>query len=930
MVFIFTFLLFISSYSTTAQIIEKAYLTTDREVYGLNDTLWFKGYTFNIFNTLVDNSIAFHVAIYDNNGETIINSSWPVLNGISFGQLKLPEKEGKYYIRAFSGQMIGGPDDWVFEKEIIIRKEMPFSLLVTQHSMKIDTSSTVVLLRVTDPDYLNVPDITLKSELWQGDSLLSSSNITTDEQGIAKIPVQKSILENGDFRIITQQTNQEPASNNTTLIPIKVDKPKKLDIRFLPEGGHFLANHQNKIAFKAIDQRGRPVDISGELLNQDFEVIENIQSKYKGMGLFNLIGLNNHQYYLRVNNPEYADSLYQLPIPSQSGIVLTISEVRKKEAIVAIKASQDQMGKPAKLILAKADKPIVTYDIELGYNTTYNIPIEDIPMGVYRMAVLSNDGSYASERLFFAHPDRSINISISTDKESYSAREKTEVILKVNDSSGKLLEGNFSVAARYKSRSVTRNENRTSIASHILLQSDLKGSIPTPEFYFSKDPLATKALDLVMLTNGWRKIENKPIEDPEAIIGKVIDGRKNKKSSIEEFNLVSLKTSETKVLSLNDSGLFKVKSSEFKYWGDSIIVSINKLRKKEKTNVQFYDSTLIWKNSYLENLRKVKPVEVQQDIYSNKYKLAQDKFQESIFLDDVEVTAKRYTPRNGCELLERDPEEWTVRDRSTLDLSNPELITLLKQVSPLVKGSGDIMPIEVRPSTFVVKGKVFSMDRFKRSKISLDAILSTKIERQRFIVGYLEGREARVYYLNLAYQAPFEVYLNCQRITSYYQSLEDFNANKPNRKRFGALFYDITLDILDLSNVDFIAISDGSKYGARPLLMINTINRKLIRKESIKKFQVHVAYNNLSREFYQPAYNNQEKVDDIVPDLRNLVYWNPNVTTNEEGEAIISFYNADRPQIIEISVEGVASNGSPGIIRSEYQVKDEKVVLERK
>jgi len=62
-------------------------------------------------------------------------------------------------------------------------------------------------------------------------------------------------------------------------------------------------------------------------------------------------------------------------------------------------------------------------------------------------------------------------------------------------------------------------------------------------------------------------------------------------------------------------------------------------------------------------------------------------------------------------------------------------------------------------------------------------------------------------------------------------------------------------------------------------------------------------------EFYSPKYDTQEKIDDSKPDLRTTIYWQPNVITDDKGNAKLDFYTADDPGTYSVIIEGVSEDG---------------------
>lgn len=69
----------------------------------------------------------------------------------------------------------------------------------------------------------------------------------------------------------------------------------------------------------------------------------------------------------------------------------------------------------------------------------------------------------------------------------------------------------------------------------------------------------------------------------------------------------------------------------------------------------------------------------------------------------------------------------------------------------------------------------------------------------------------------------------------------------------------------------------------------------------------------LQREFYLPKYDNPAVNNSRVPDFRDVLYWSPNITTDEKtGKTEASFYTSDVPGTYAIVVNGLAADGKPG------------------
>jgi hypothetical protein len=68
----------------------------------------------------------------------------------------------------------------------------------------------------------------------------------------------------------------------------------------------------------------------------------------------------------------------------------------------------------------------------------------------------------------------------------------------------------------------------------------------------------------------------------------------------------------------------------------------------------------------------------------------------------------------------------------------------------------------------------------------------------------------------------------------------------------------------------------------------------------------------LQREFFSPVYETQQQINSRLPDFRNLLYWNPAITTDAFSKTQFSFYSSDLPGKYIAVIEGLSIEGKPG------------------
>ena len=74
-----------------------------------------------------------------------------------------------------------------------------------------------------------------------------------------------------------------------------------------------------------------------------------------------------------------------------------------------------------------------------------------------------------------------------------------------------------------------------------------------------------------------------------------------------------------------------------------------------------------------------------------------------------------------------------------------------------------------------------------------------------------------------------------------------------------------------------------------------------------------------SRTFYSPSYDIDK--ERVRKDARTTIFWEPEVTTDKDGQTTISYFNADPKTRVKVSVQGLSSQGSPISASAEYWVK---------
>lgn len=936
---LFTILMITAQFSLSAQVIEKCYLQTDRNLYGTQDTVWFKGYVFNHENIISDESIALHVLFSDEEGNKIRDKKWPIVDGLVEGSFITPSREGRYFLSAFSGQMAG--TNLMFRKEIYVQSEIADEVVVqvsnishsdNGHELSIDLEANLSSREVASKAKLNY-------SIWSDTAMISAASTKTDAEGKVSLSFDNLDAVHNNYEVVVDVVDDELQKPVRLAIPI-TKKENKIDLQFLPEGGNMISGLKNKIAFKAIDSHGKPIDFEGELLNKQRELITKVSSFYMGMGHFDLTPEIGEAYTFRITS-QVKDTTYTLPKVIEQGVVITTRNTgNTNQLYLELKSSKALIGQPIRLSVSQQKGVIFEREFAGSSREFINIPLQKANPGIAKASIHDASGNILSERLLFLKADQRLKVALTTDKPEYQPREKVQVSIKVTDMDGNPVSGGFNLAAIDQTRSGSVGIDNPSMLAQILLNSELKGSIPTPNFYFSDDPKSKQALDYVMLTNGWRKYTKSPFPNPEGINGKLIQRNSRKKviasTSLKLYSVDGLVENE---IAVDELGGFTIPSTYLKAKGDSFLLATSASDKKFSPNIRLVDSTMLLNNIYKGNILEAMSIKGKKPdltFFTAPNKVQLDKFQEVVILNSFTISERNFFG-NACDALALDTEgNWSTKTAEQLDMSKLDLVTLLRQVSDKVLGYG---PQTTRRVSYDIKLPFFKsvipenswVNGLINDAISVGAILSPY--KDRLTIRFkITAKTIGGYYrpLILEWPIPFDVYINCEYVEP--------NQNRENRYPYKYYEYE-DFETIDLRNLESISVNAPSTAGRtdkiisnleymsiipRPIIVIKTIGGEIIRKQRFYPYYFYTTYQKEQSSFYAPAYITEKEINSPVYDLRNTIHWQTNIITDQNGEATVSFYNADRANMIGITVEGIDAYSRIGFGTSQYQALGEE------
>lgn len=301
-----------------------------------------------------------------------------------------------------------------------------------------------------------------------------------------------------------------------------VEKPK-LKVRFYPEGGTLLEGVQNRVAFDICDNDGQALQISGSLDDGT-----KLQPAYMGRGTF-LVTPNGQKATFRWNDKEWT---FKLPKSQAEGVALVLDKGKAKWASRGVSVAAYAVMCRGKLYL-----------FERTSSTSASLAMDKLPSGVNELMLLDADAKVLASRLFFVnHDDKVKNVSVKTDKMEYKPFEP--ISLEVKGAEPKMP---FAISVR-DARTDDTSFDDGNMMTEMLLCSDLKGFVASPAYYFeSNDEAHTKALDNLLMVQGWRRYKRVPILRYRPEVTLTYEGTVNKMLGVDMLTLDDVAGLDNKV-----------------------------------------------------------------------------------------------------------------------------------------------------------------------------------------------------------------------------------------------------------------------------------------------------------------------------------------------------------------------------------------------
>lgn len=718
-------------------------------------------------------------------------------------------------------------------------------------------------------DELHVPVLQTKLSLLNGNGNGSLQLPVTIKSGNYTLRAYTNWMKNAgaDYFFEKQLTIVNTLKNRDLPAPAVVPSAAAIpDIRFFPEGGNLVTGITSRIACKVQGIDGKGIRYTGWIIDEKNDSITGFQAYKFGMGSFDFTPMAGHRYKAIIKTGS-ATYTRDLPVIFDRGYVMRLEANTNAPLHITAQTNLTDTGTVLLLLHTRQSlKKVWQGKLQQG-KTNFEVDPTLLGEGISHFTLFNSAGQPVCERLYFTYPRQKLTIDVKGIQPFYNQRSGVDML--VESTMQNRQENNTDLSISVYRLDELQQPDETNIQTFLWLQSDLRGTIESPAFYFNGPREETlPAIDNLMLTHGWRRFKWEDILQgkeqvqtfPPELNGHIITGKAvsditgKPLENIETYISVPGLNTNFKTYISDTAGKLKF---DFKYMrGSSEIIvqtnptadSISRIELNNPFAEQFSGNTTppFYLSSAKQNALLDQSINVQ---VQNQYAGTQ---------------LKRFLPATDTASVFEKPDAVYMMDDYTRFSTIEEVLREYVNLMDVQKIKGKFQ-IQLWNNFFAPRPDMANLQFFQSSPLILvDGVPVFDIDR---LMSYdpLKMRKLEVY----------------------------------NRRYF-------------LGNSFFSGILNWTSYKG------DLANFELDPRALVVDYEGL----QLQREFYSPVYDtlNQES-SSHTPDFRTLLYWSHEIPADKNGERHIRFYTSDKKGRYISVIQGLSPQGYGGTALHYFQVK---------
>lgn len=634
-----------------------------------------------------------------------------------------------------------------------------------------------------------------------------------------------------------------------TLTTPAADTTAKLyRVAFFPEGGNLVKETTSKIAFRVTDPFGKGVDCKGVVLSENNDTVARFQSLRFGMGNFMFTPAGTQPYKAVILLPDGRSITQTLPLAYEQGYVMLLED--DGTGIIKVTVTVKTMQPQPVFLFAHNRQVMQVAEKQPVVNgvATFSIDKNKLADGITTLTVFNEQQQPVCERLYFKKPAQVLSVTASSNAPRYGNRKR--VALSVNTKHGNAQSGVQAdlSLAVYRLDSL-QTVDPNSLPAYLWLTSELTGHIESPAWYFTETGDVREATENLMLVHGWRKFNWQV----------VLNDKRPAFEYTPEFD-GHIITCQIK----HNSGT--VPENPIDAW-----LSIPGIQ------LQFYNTKTDKEGKIYFDVR---------DYYGQNEIIVQTAAPDSNYRVNVlNPFSEKYSNRLLPPFALPAASQNTLNDHSismqVLNTYDPG------KLSHFAVPEIDTFPFYGKPY------KVYKLDDYTRFT-TMEEVLREYVPE--VAVRRWDGQlHLKVFNFDVRDFYPTDPLILLDGVKVNNNILLNYDPLKVNK-------LEVTTNKFIKGEFIYHGIVNFTTYHG------DMQDLKLDSKAVILDYEGL----QLKREFYSPVYKTEQQALSRMPDFRNLLYWSPDVQTDNSGQATVEFYTSDMKGKYVAVLQGMDEAGYAG------------------